>query len=170
MIAANPNRMQPLAHILGGVFVLCTIWWMFGCNPQPQQFDAEIYPATDATPTPRATPSPSDSVQDRIQNASGNAVTFYKDILPLLTTNLPDRQYECTQCHASYGDPNGVAKARVVDDIIASVESGFMPMNEGPRMRKEEIEILKLWRRSGMQIGTPNNPSPTSSSSTTGIR
>jgi hypothetical protein len=166
----HPNRMHYLAQIMGGVLALFSIWMNVGCNPQPQRFDAELYPGVDSTPAPILSQTPAPSTLTPAQNPTGSAVTFYKDILPLLNTNLPDRQYECTQCHASYADPAVVAKASLVDDIIASVESGFMPMNEGPRMRKEDIEVLKLWRRSGMQIGTQIQSRPANTSNATGTR
>ncbi len=126
------------------------------CVQRQSLADVEAPATVDPGTNPTAQPSPTPSGTQQPQRV----VTFYQDILPLLKLNEPRRQYECLQCHSAYAQPEKVAKARVVDDIIKSVESGFMPMNEGDRMWPQDIELLKLWRRSGLQIGTPPQATP----------
>jgi hypothetical protein len=156
------NRSRCLAKVFGGVLALLA-FGNTGCFPQTQvaaHRDGTAQPSQ--LPTPR--PSPSTGPTDQV-DGTARAVTFYQDVLPILRSNTTDRIYRCTVCHAPYNNPEMVAKPRVIDAIIDAIETQYMPPFQN-RMRAEDLEVLKLWRRSGMQTG--NQASPESGSTTSG--
>jgi hypothetical protein len=90
-----------------------------------------------------------------LSSSPAKAITFYQDVLPILEMNESGRNYTCIRCHPSYRNYEIASRSSTADLIISSVSTGFMPLNEGPRMRAEDIAVLKQWRQTGMQEGTP---------------
>ena len=83
------------------------------------------------------------------------SLTYYGDILPILESARDNYVYKCTTCHADYLTAERVARVKEVELILASVESGSMPL-KGDRMDPYFIEIFRRWRLTGLKIGDKN--------------
>ncbi len=133
---------------------------LVACQPRPVSLDTDqqVAPIVQQSQSP----SPIGQVEQNGQignNNGGNTVgakapTFYQDVLTVLKKNTLGQNYKCLVCHALYSDPKIVSVPRTADDIINSIEAGRMPLN-GDAVSASDLEVLKTWRRSGMQIGTP---------------
>ena len=99
--------------------------------------------------------SPSAGVAGASQAAAGDEdrqITFYRDILPILTSNTKGKVYKCTTCHSQYAKPEDVASVDEVEAIVASLKSGKMP-RAGNAVAPGEIELFTKWRLMGFQTG-----------------
>lgn|GEM_PF-1792834 len=135
---------------------------LLACEARPVSLDTE-QPPTQGQQSNSPTPIPSNGSNGQTgQNGSagdGNgtqlkAPTFYQDVLPIMKKSTPGQNYKCSVCHPNYMDPKIVSVPATASGIITSIESGRMPLNGDP-VSAADLEILKTWRRSGMQIGTP---------------
>ena len=102
----------------------------------------------DSTPPPTPTSSCVKSGQSQSTEFSlvaEEALTFQKDILPILSSAKTDEVYKCTFCHAGYSKEETFAEKSKIDNVIAQVEELKMPLN-GDEMRKEQIALIKKWR------------------------
>jgi hypothetical protein len=106
--------------------------------------------------TPTCTPvsGSKDSVYDL--QAADRQVTFYKDLLPILTSNSEGKHYKCTTCHAHMNQPEGLNSVAKVEDSIKSMRNGTMPRSNS-RVTEEEILLFELWRLQGFQPGDPSD-------------
>ena len=100
-------------------------------------------------------------------------VTFYKDILPILSSQQTGKVYKCTTCHAHYAKPEGLNNVPELNRVVESMRNGRMP-RVGTRVPEDSIKLFSAWQIQGFPAGEPANLSPktqatgtpTSSSST----
>jgi hypothetical protein len=79
-------------------------------------------------------------------------VTWYDDVLPILTSTIPGEKYQCVTCHTDYGEPKTLKKIRPgglseVGHMVASMREGgqaFMP-RIGDRVPDRYVTMLKTW-------------------------
>lgn len=77
------------------------------------------------------------------------AVTFTKDILPLLSSVEAGRIFKCTVCHRGYTDYETLAKPETLGRILPRVlPGGNMPLN-GDKMSSKDIQLLLDWQNLG---------------------
>ena len=85
-------------------------------------------------------------------------ITFYGDLLPILSSNGKDQAYKCTTCHAHYMKPSGLNNVREVERIVESLRSGRMPRGGDP-VTSAKIELFSMWRLQGFKEGIPKRES-----------
>jgi hypothetical protein len=89
-------------------------------------------------------------------NATGKGkarqVTFYGDILPVLSADSRSRSYKCTTCHAHYREPEGLNSVPEIERIIESMKEGRMPRST-TKVTAAEIELFDVWRLQGFSVG-----------------
>lgn len=90
------------------------------------------------------------------KNDGTKAVTFYGDLLPILSSNVADHSYKCTTCHAHYAKPKGLNNVEEVERVVESMRSGRMPRGGDP-VPAEMIELFTMWRIQGFQEGSPKS-------------
>ena len=83
-------------------------------------------------------------------------VTFYRDLLPILTANTRQRPYKCTTCHAHYETPEGLSNVPEVERIVDSLNKGRMPRSNS-RVSEDEIKLFESWRLQGFLPGDPKD-------------
>ncbi len=81
-------------------------------------------------------------------------ITFYGDILPILSSQETGKVYKCTTCHADYGKIEKLSNVLEVDRVIESMTVGRMPRG-GTKVPKESIQLFRDWQLQGFQAGTP---------------
>ena len=81
-------------------------------------------------------------------------VTFYGDVLPILTSSKPGVNYRCTVCHASYADYQQVSRPAVANSIVDSIASHRMPLT-GDSVTAKDFEIIRAWVAGGLVAGQP---------------
>lgn len=91
-----------------------------------------------------------------LQDGVPAQITYYRDILPILSSSKDGAAYKCTTCHAHYGEPNGLNNVGEVDRIVESLETGRMPRG-GDRVPKERINLIRTWQLQGFQNGQPSD-------------
>jgi len=91
-----------------------------------------------------------------LQDGVPAQITYYRDILPILSSSRDGAAYKCTTCHAHYGEPNGLNNVGEVDRIVESLETGRMPRG-GDRVPKERINLIRTWQLQGFQNGQPSD-------------
>jgi hypothetical protein len=109
--------------------------------------------------TPTCTPASSSNGGVYDLQAADRQVTFYKDLLPILTSNSEGKNYKCTTCHAHMNQPEGLNSVAKVEDSIRSMRNGTMPRSNS-RVTEEEIQLFDLWRLQGFQPGDPSDTPP----------
>ena len=82
------------------------------------------------------------------------SVTFYKDVLPILTSSRPGANYRCTVCHASYADYQQVSRPAVANAIVDSIAMHRMPLT-GDSVTARDFEIIRAWVAGGLVAGQP---------------
>lgn len=95
-------------------------------------------------------------------DAEPKVITFYGDILPILSSNAADSTYKCTTCHAHYSKPKGMNNVPELERVVESMRSGRMPRGGDP-VPADKIELFTMWRLQGFQEGTQKAASSTAS-------
>ncbi|TWW07947.1 hypothetical protein E3A20_29240 [Planctomyces bekefii] len=126
-----------------------------GCNsaaPQP-----DVVAACGSPTEKKQSLDLADSV-DMITQGNGGAsappVTFYGDLLPVLSSNESGAVYKCVTCHAHYGKPEGLSSVLEIERIVTSLKNGRMPRGGDP-VPADKIELFSVWRLQGFQSGSP---------------
>lgn len=111
-------------------------------------------------PTPACSPSSS-----ALALEDSDGVTFYGDLLPVLSSNKSGEVYKCTTCHAHYGKPDGMNNVRELERVVESMRSGRMPRG-GDRVPAALIELFSMWRLQGFKDGVIRKEAANSSDAT----
>lgn len=111
--------------------------------------------AQNPPPAPELSCSPA-KTGAALQGGMPAQITFYKDVLPILSSNKAGAAHKCTTCHAHYNDPNGLNNVGEVDRIVEALETGRMPRG-GDRVPKEKINLIRTWQLQGFQNGSPSD-------------
>lgn len=156
MLLVDSTKTKSLALLLSGISIFLLAAHT-ACTPRSEVIGGHVDPGVNSTESPVQSPQPSPVPSS--SGVSGAAVTFYRDVLPILRSNNGRRNYRCLVCHSSYSKAEIVAKPRIMDAIISSIETQYMPPDKN-RILPEDLEVLKLWRRSGMQHGTVDQTPP----------
>lgn len=124
-----------------------------GCMQQPS-IDAQTPPCTTASGSGGAYGL--EAGEDTGAGTAVRQVTFYKDLLPILTANSGKRTYKCTTCHAHMKEPEGLNSVSKIEETIDSMTKGRMPRSNA-RVTPAEIKLFDLWRLQGFQAGDPSD-------------
>lgn len=109
--------------------------------------------------TPTCTPSSKESKNKDLDLTDVPQVTFYGDLLPILSSVKDNEIYKCTTCHAEMAKPDGLNTVTKLNRAIESMENGRMPRPGNP-VPKAKIELFRIWQLQGFQEGDKNNPKP----------
>jgi hypothetical protein len=85
------------------------------------------------------------------------SVTFYGDLLPILSSTATGAVHKCTTCHAHYGKPEGLNTVPELESVVQALSTGRMPRG-GDFVPAEQIELFRMWRDQGFPAGAPVNP------------
>lgn len=129
-----------------------------GCAGQSQ-------PQIAGETTTTCKPATKDSESRSYDLADTNQVTFYGDLLPILSSNVDGKVYKCTTCHADMAKPDALNTVDKVNRAIESMENGRMPRPGNP-VPKDKIELFRIWQLQGFQEGDPNAPKKATTTST----
>jgi hypothetical protein len=83
-------------------------------------------------------------------------VTFFGDLLPILSSNERGAAYKCTTCHAHYAQPSGLSSVAEVDAIVQAMTDASMPRG-GDAVPREKIVLFRQWQLQGFQTGRPQS-------------
>jgi hypothetical protein len=117
------------------VFGFCTV----GCD------GAEPAERTPLAETQTASGS---ATKEKPSAAKSAAVSFAKDVLPILKSRTEGKVYKCVICHPDYEKLDNVRKPDVIKDVIRSMEEGSMPIG-GTQVAESDIALLKKWVKDG---------------------
>ncbi len=112
-----------------------------------------------ATETPACSPSNKESKNKDLDLTDVQQVTFYGDLLPILSSVEDGKVYKCTTCHAEMGKPDGLNTVTKLGRAIESMENGRMP-RPGNAVPPAKIELFRIWQLQGFQEGDKNSPKP----------
>ncbi len=74
-------------------------------------------------------------------------LTFAADILPILSSTSPGKNYRCTLCHANFSNEANLSAA-TLDSIISTVTLQYMPVGTGTdKLGQPDIDVLKAWKK-----------------------
>ncbi len=109
-----------------------------------------------AAETPKCTPDNKGSKNKNINLADPvEQVTFYGDLLPILSSVESDKIYKCTTCHAEMAKPDGLNTVDKLNRAVEAMENGRMP-RPGNSVPKDKIELFRIWQLQGFQEGDKN--------------
>ena len=125
------------------------------CSQQAQpQVGVTIPSSSDCAPRPKTGTSTGGGVAELVaDNSIPRQITFYGDLLPILSSQTSGAVFKCTTCHADYGDPEKMNNVLTVNQIVEALEIGRMPRG-GNLMPKAKIQLFRTWQLQGFQVGT----------------
>lgn len=86
--------------------------------------------------------------KDRNYFLQNTRITFYGDVLPILSSRGEGRKYDCTSCHSEYKNPNTLLQDGEIDRMLHAmrgVDSSFMP-RIGDRVPDNYLQMLRKWK------------------------
>lgn len=135
----------------------------FGCVAEPQKVRTPAGKKCGSTSgaegsKKQKTPATASTLYIQGAGPKVDQVTFYQDILPILSANVRGKNYKCITCHAHYTNPDGLNNVPEIERIVASLKSGSMPRSND-RVPPKYIELFDVWRLQGFGVGDPKGVS-----------
>lgn len=84
-------------------------------------------------------------------------VTFYGNILPILSSTATGSNYKCTTCHAHYTSPSELSTVPELQRVVTAIRNGTMPRG-GDRLPAEKVALFERWRDQGFKAGSIGAP------------